>query len=361
MQIIFYCYHFFLLPRKTLAGVVLACLSFSPLQATELVNFQSAKVKHLVANDPTNKPHTNINAEPIVTLEEDALQNSGIKTLILTAAEYNPEIISYGMVTNIQPLLEIRSRYFAAKANYIRAKAEFSQAEKNITRLRNLHQNEAISTRKLQNQQASWQSLKANLEATEQHLQSVRNAIILNWGQQLSTWIVTTDSPQLKQLLNRKLTLLTIIFPANNKLPEQQNSIFIQRAGLRNLAQTAQLLDIAPATDLRSQGDSFFFLTQAKKLRSGMNLTAWIPLETNRQIGVLIPASSVIWHLGQAYIYIQSGNGQFTRHLLKNPLASDNGYFVAQGLSPGEKLVISGAQMLLSEEFRNQIPDEDDD
>lgn len=361
MHIIIYYAHFLLLLRKILACIVFAYSSFTPIQATELINYQSANEKHQVSNGSINKPSTNITAVAIVTLEQEALRNSGIKIAKLTAAKYNPEIISYGMVTNIQPLLEFRSRYFTAKANYIRAKAEFTQAEKNIARLRNLHQNEAISTRKLQHQQASWQSLKASLGAKKQHLLSIRNAIILNWGQQLMKWIIATDSPQLQQLLDREQTLLTIIVPAHHKLSEQQNSIFIQRAGLRNLAQTAHLLDIAPATNLHSQGDSFFFLTQAKKLRSGMNLTAWIPLETNRQNGVFVPASAVIWHLGQAYFYIQSGHEQFTRHLLKNPLQSDNGYFVAQGLPPGEKLVISGAQMLLSEEFRNQIPDEDDD
>jgi hypothetical protein len=38
---------------------------------------------------------------------------------------------------------------------------------------------------------------------------------------------------------------------------------------------------------------------------------------------------------------------------------SGDGYFVSEGLKPDEELVIIGGQMLLSEEMRGQIPDED--
>ena len=38
-----------------------------------------------------------------------------------------------------------------------------------------------------------------------------------------------------------------------------------------------------------------------------------------------------------------------------------NGYFIEKQLSADEELVTTGTQMLLSHEFRSQIPDEDDD
>jgi hypothetical protein len=38
-----------------------------------------------------------------------------------------------------------------------------------------------------------------------------------------------------------------------------------------------------------------------------------------------------------------------------------NGYFISNELKPGEQLVLTGGQLLLSEEFRAQIPHEDND
>ena len=69
-----------------------------------------------------------------------------------------------------------------------------------------------------------------------------------------------------------------------------------------------------------------------------------------------------MWHLGLAFVYLQIDDQHFKRIMIehkRNINASSN--FIQRGLQADDILVTTGAQMLLSEEFRNQIPAEDDD
>jgi hypothetical protein len=67
--------------------------------------------------------------------------------------------------------------------------------------------------------------------------------------------------------------------------------------------------------------------------------------------GVVVPTSAVVWSEGRAWAYQQTGPSQFTKRSVATDLPLANGYFVAKGLSTGDKVVTVGAQALLSEEF----------
>lgn len=57
-----------------------------------------------------------------------------------------------------------------------------------------------------------------------------------------------------------------------------------------------------------------------------------------------VPESAVVWLDGKAWVYVQEASGRFVRRALG-----------AQAVAPNERVVITGAQMLLSQEFRSQI------
>ncbi|MGZ5055641.1 MAG: efflux RND transporter periplasmic adaptor subunit, partial [Methylobacter sp.] len=76
--------------------------------------------------------------------------------------------------------------------------------------------------------------------------------------------------------------------------------------------------------------------------------------------GVIIPKSALVWYMDQAFVYIKTAEEQFSRRTIDHYSATADGYFVGNGINAGEQLVVTGGQMLLSEELRGQIPDEDD-
>jgi len=80
------------------------------------------------------------------------------------------------------------------------------------------------------------------------------------------------------------------------------------------------------------------------------------------QQGIIIPQAALIWHLGQSFVYVQRDEDEFKRVKINQKTRFDSGhYFIPHGLQENDRLVISDAQALLSEEFRGKIPAEDDD
>ena len=65
---------------------------------------------------------------------------AGIETQALAAATQRPEIVSYGKVVDIQPLLDLRARLRAAQADIEVAAAALGLAEKNRNRVKSLYQ-----------------------------------------------------------------------------------------------------------------------------------------------------------------------------------------------------------------------------
>jgi hypothetical protein len=182
----------------------------------------------------------------------------------------------------------------------------------------------------------------------------------LNWGEKLAGWALTTETDRLDALLSGAQTLLHITLPANKQLSADIHSIVVDVSGNRSSATKAQLISAASQADNTAQGDSYFFQADAKHIRSGMRVAAWIPERGENQSGVIIPKTAVIWYMDQAFVYIKIAAEQFSRRAIDSFSVTSGGYFVAQDIHEGERVVIAGGQMLLSEELKGQIPDEDD-
>jgi hypothetical protein len=91
-----------------------------------------------------------------------------------------------------------------------------------------------------------------------------------------------------------------------------------------------------------------------------MRMDAWIPRPGEPSKGVEVPGAAVIWYANKLWVYVQRENGLFVRQPLNEYEETRDGWFVTEGVKPGERVVISGAQMLFSEEFRSAIPSEDE-
>ena len=305
--------------------------------------------------------HQIIDGQPAIFLDEEQQKSAGLQTVKLKTVQLQPQFTAFGKAISVSPLLSILNQYLSVSAKQAGAKARFTQAEKKISRLRNLHKNKAISTRKLQEQQSKWQSEKAIYDESIYQNMMIINNSKLQWGEKITQWATGKHAPIFDKLIKGKLTLLQITLPAGQSLPSNIDTILINPTGNKSTAFKATFISQLPKVDSLSQGLQYLFFTENPLILSGMNFTAWIPQQNQSQTGVIIPEPSLAWHLGQAFVFIKVDKEYFVHRDIINSIKVDKGYFVQNQIAGDDEVVTIGTQMLLSHEFRSQIPDEDDD
>ncbi|BCG64318.1 MAG: hypothetical protein methR_P2091 [Methyloprofundus sp.] len=316
------------------------------------------------ANDDDDMPtHTAAEDAFTVHLEEDTQLITAIKTQTLVNSQYKPELISFATRVDLAPLINIRQQYFSVLAQQSIAEITLNQEQERERRAVNLQRNNAVSTRKLHEQQNQLKIAAANLNALRQQANHIRLHTNTTWGRILSHWFLTEKYPPLQMLSTFNKPLYLVYFPPSISTPSA--NIVTQAFGLREQAQTASF--VGPAFNYvngRSQqtGSPFFYLSDQEQAAAHQRVTVWLPMQKQTLTGVKIPSSALIWHLGQAFVYLQVNDETFQRiKITHKKLINSDTYFIQEALQQNDILVTTGAQMLLSEEFRGQIPAEDDD
>jgi hypothetical protein len=296
-----------------------------------------------------------------VHLTGEQQKTSGLAIELLQPVSFQPEIAAYGKVLDIQPLLELRVRHRAARAGAEVAAAALGLARKNRDRLNTLHQAEIVAGRELVQAEAQWQTDRAREDASRQLMGEIRREAQQAWGAELARLALDGDTPLFDDFLNHRRLLLLIALPSGYALPAASVPLFVGREPDRARAVKAEPISPAPRTDELVQGETWFYHTVGERLRAGMRVSVWAPLVDEKLSGVVIPLSAVVWHAGKPWAYRRIDGETFARTEISAYRDYAGAWFVNQGFAPGENIVVTGGQMLLSEEFRGQIPDEDDD
>ena len=309
---------------------------------------------------PAAKAESSQPAGGVVRLSAARQKSGGLAVEPLKSVSFQPETSGYARVLDIRPLLELRVRYRAAWADAEVAAAALSLAEKNRRRLGELHRAEIVAGRELVQAEAQWQSDKTKEQAARRLADEIRREAEHAWGAELSHLALDEESALFSDLAAHRRLLLQVALPAGSVAPTRSGALFVSREHDRAHAARAELISPAPATDELVQGETWYFHTTGEHLRAGMRVHAWAPAGGALRRGVVIPVAAVVWTAGKPWAYRRVGSDDFARTEIAAHRDYGGGWFVEQGFAPGESVVTTGAQMLLSEEFRGQIPDEDD-
>ena len=309
-------------------------------------------------HDDTDLPVGNM----IVMLDDEAQDYAGIETRTLIASSYFPEVQAQARVMDVAALLDARADYNQARAALNVATVAESSAQQELNRLTKLSQGAgSVATKNVNYAAANWRDATAKLQGRQFQLKDVKDQVRQAWGETISAWVIGSDSKPLERLVSRQDSLILVTLPVERTLPAELSFIRIARNGIRHDARKAYFVAPAVSANQIIPGETYYFRTTTGKLRSGMRLDVWLPETTEPLAGVVIPDTAVVWYVGQAWAYVELDEGKYQRRSLKSGINAPGGVFVQQGIEHGETLVLTGSQMLLSEEFRWQIQDEDDD
>ncbi len=309
---------------------------------------------------------------PAVRLPEENLELGGIQISSLQLVQHLPEIRGAGVVIDFLPLLEKQMDYQKTQAELELALESRKTASHIYERLRVLYKERAnVALRQVEQARLKLVEITRREQSARQMLRNIRKLTEQQWGKVLTSWALGKEtgsgnepiqnSNYFDRLVNGEDLLIRIALPPDTDLPEETSFIYVNMRSDRSTARKAYLISKATRADPVSQGATWFFRTSAVKLRIGMRLNAWISVNGEVEKGVDVPLDAVIWYGGQPWVYVQVGEDLYQRRPVMDYRETDFGWFILDAFSPNEKIVIRGGQLLLSEELRWQIPDEDDD
>jgi hypothetical protein len=281
---------------------------------------------------------------------------------VLAAVTQHAEKAAYGEVVDIQPLLERRAAYNQMLADRRVAVATLEASRQDYERLRTLREQQRyVSEQDLVVAKAKWEGDVARADGIDAQLRDLRGQLAQSWGPRLTAWALDGGSDIFERLVAREQVLILVSLPAGDALPAGDDHIYVGRDGDRARYVRADVVSAAPATDPSFQGETWYFRADAGALRTGMRVDAAVPAGNATTAGVSVPVSAIVWQGGVPCAYVQLDDERFIRRTLSAYVESGGTWFVRDVLKPGDRVVVTGAQMLLSEELRWQIPEEHDD
>ena len=302
----------------------------------------------------------------MVTLSTEAQTQSDIRTVKLSSSSHQNTLSALGNVVSIDTLIELRTRYLNAKANANIARASLANSQQDYNRMQALNKDDKnVSDHAMLASQAAFKADQAKVQAAETEANNLRDTMRQTWGATLADEASKeAASPSLQALLQHREVLLLITFPLDIDMPKSSESINIIPTGTEGKPIKASLVAASPQTDATVQGRTFYYRAPAESLRAGMRVSVQVKdtIHQKEMNGVVVPTSSVVWYGGKAWAYKKQGVDKFVRLPVNTENETNGGWFVqSKLLVSGDDLVVNGAQLLLSEEFKYQIKNENQD
>ncbi len=288
-------------------------------------------------------------APGVVVIETEAQSRSGIATASLQPTTYRPESAAFGVVVDMQPLLALRGRHANASAEAGSAEAAIKASRDEYERDRALFADDRnVSLKTLQAAEAAYRADQAKLRSATATLREVDAAARQQFGETLGGWAFDPDSKDFASLISQREALVRVTLAGDAKM-EVPKLIQVDAPGQPR--SSAQLVSASPQSDPAVQGRSYFYRSLAF-LPAGMRVVARLPVSTQAIEGLLIPDSAIVWYGGQPWAFVQETAQRFVRRPVRGQPSSTGGLFVTEGFKGGERIAVTGAQLLLSEDLR---------
>jgi hypothetical protein len=272
---------------------------------------------------------------PALALSAEAVASAGIEVAAATPARREPELEAYGRVLDPTPIVAA-----IAEREATRAAAEASQRE--LARVIALaHGDQNASARDLETARAAAARAGSDYSAADARLLGALGA----------TAREREDLASLeRQLVRREVALVRVDAPAAGERPEPERGAQLSAYPAARGALETRYLGPASDTDPAVPGWSFLFLVSRDPPPAGSLVRARLSTATASLSGVTVPATALIRDERGAFAFVERVPGTYERRAVAAEALPDGRWFVASGIGEAERVVVAGAQQLLSAE-----------
>jgi len=282
------------------------------------------------------------NGNPVVSLNATAQKRIGVESAPVAAAELPAQITAFGTVIDPAPLVALRGELASDKA-------ALDAAQKVAQRARTLFaQEENVS-------QKSVEAAEADARAAQIKYDSARQTMRMNWGEAIAGLTPEHLDDLIDSLAARQVELARVDLPAGQTLehlPARATISAVEHGRVTG----ATPLSFAGNVDPKTLGLGILLRVEAPDplLAPGSAVEAQFPLDAPPTRGALLPDAATLQFQGRNWVYAQSGETNFTRVEVTLDGRMVDGWFSTNAPRAGEKIVVVGAAILLSEEQKSE-------
>ncbi len=280
----------------------------------------------------------------LITIQPAVQKEIGIISETLKPAVLTVEVEAYGFVLDPAPLSKLNADLISAQASLDASSAQYRRSRQLYTEQKN------ASLRDVQSTEAAYLNDKARVEALNQQLLDA-------WGRPIAQIDSLARSELVSALIDRREAIARVTAPIGAALDGSPSGADVFVLGHDQQPLHARIVYEAPTINQRMQGQTFLLLIAPRDfpIRPGAAISARLPISGKFEQGVMVPRAAVVRFAGKQWIYRERASDRFARHEIVGAQLAADGYFVTENLAPGTRIVVMGAQTLLSEELKAQI------
>ncbi len=277
-------------------------------------------------------------ADPL-HLDAETQKRVGLVVERLAATNLVEEIHGYARVLDAAPLVQqvndlavARVAQEASRKEWERLKALFAQGQN-------------ASARALESGEAAWKHDEAMASGAEARLLSA-------WGPTL------VRRPDLAGLASRlaqfDAALVRVELPVGEGWEGEPRDASIASLSEPARRTPMQWLGPAPSTDPLTQGRAFLALVASQGFVPGTTYDALLTRPGPGLNGTFVPATAVVRNDGGSFVYGTRDGSKFARIPINTGHPMTGGWLMTTGVTNGDRVVVTGAQVLLSNELKSQ-------
>ncbi|HRX85375.1 MAG TPA: hypothetical protein P5572_10190 [Phycisphaerae bacterium] len=275
---------------------------------------------------------------------------------------------------------DLVSRWTEADAEVERVSADLDAARASYENKRKLNANGGlVSDRAVEEARALVKGDEANLAAAKKKAEII-NGLLTGGAKggepfpltvplagQVATVLASPDEcvdsgQTLLSVVDRTHLIARVSLPAGTPAAAPDAAAQLSVLGAEERVLTGAALGPAAMRDPTMRGPTLLYRVaapDAEPLQTGAPVIAYVPLASGEIHGVLIPRSAIVRLSGLTWVYVQTAPDTFERREVTLAAPETDAWLATAGADAGDVVVSSAAQLLLSEEQKGQIENEE--